>query len=105
MRGITGLALLVLNLCFVPALSFCPGVQSGNRVPTRMNRPRTLFSGKLEDPNNKKGSSEEEIEAALEQFKQQSQIKAFGVLAVAFSSFVYLKLQYDADPSSFLGSH
>jgi hypothetical protein len=51
------------------------------------------------------GSSDEEIEAALKDFRQQSQIKAFGVLGVAFSSFVYLKLQYDADPTSFLGSH
>jgi len=51
------------------------------------------------------GSSEEEIQKALDEFKQQSQIKAFGILGVAFSSFVYLKLQYDADPSNFLGSH
>lgn len=55
--------------------------------------------------NRQPASSEEEIEAALKDFRQQSQIKAFGVLSVAFSSFVYLKLQYDADPSSFLGSH
>ena len=46
-----------------------------------------------------------EIQAAMDELKQQSQIKAFGVLAVAFGSFVYLKLQYDVDPSSFVGSH
>lgn len=51
------------------------------------------------------GSSEEEIQAALDNFKLQSQIKAFAVLGVAFVAFVYLKLQYDADPSHFIGSH
>ena len=50
-------------------------------------------------------SSEEEIQAALDNFKLQSQIKAFVVLGVAFGTFVYLKLQYDADPSHFIGSH
>ena len=58
-------------------------------------------------------SSEEEIQAAreleiqksLDEFKQQSQIKAFSVLGVAFAGFVYLKLQYVADPSHFIGSH
>ena len=78
------------------------------------NRHLTFFSSSRqpEEPNPREmygysqpGNSEEEIEAALKDFKQQSQIKAFGVLTVAFSSFVYLKLQYDADPSSFLGSH
>ena len=46
-----------------------------------------------------------EIQKALDEFKQQSQIKAFSVLGVAFAGFVYLKLQYVADPSHFIGSH
>lgn len=50
-------------------------------------------------------STDKEVMESLEKFRQQSQIKAFVILAVAFSSFVYLKLQYDADPSSFVGSH
>ena len=50
-------------------------------------------------------SENEKVEAALAEFKQQSQIKAVAVLAIAFGTFVYLKLQYDADPSTFVGGH
>jgi len=38
----------------------------------------------------------------MEEFKKQNQIKAVGFLVVAFSAFVYFKLQYDA--GNFVGS-
>jgi hypothetical protein len=50
-------------------------------------------------------NDEEKIQASLAEFKQQSQIKAFAILGAAFGAFVYLKLQYDADPSTFVGGH
>lgn len=48
---------------------------------------------------------EEAIRAELEDFKQQSQIKALATVAVALGAFFYLKIQYDIDPSKFVGSH
>jgi len=55
-----------------------------------------------ESNNDKKfdNSSEE-----LEIFKNQSQLKAFGVLAAGFGTFLYFKLQYDTDPSNFIGGN
>mmetsp|Transcript_175 Transcript_175/g.261 ORF Transcript_175/g.261 Transcript_175/m.261 type:complete len:114 (+) Transcript_175:101-442(+) len=106
---------IILTLFFVTVHSFTPfSVNISHSISQTVSKQNTsvLFSRKPEEPNprgmyeyGKPRNSDEEIEAALKDFKQQSQIKAFGVLTVAFSSFVYLKLQYDADPSSFLGSH
>ena len=59
----------------------------------------------MEQPQGDGSADEEKIQEALAEFKQQSQIKAIAVLGVAFSAFVYLKLQYDADPSQFVGGH
>lgn len=50
-------------------------------------------------------AKEEAIRAELEEFKQQSQIKALATVAVALGAFFYLKIQYDLDPSGFVGSH
>lgn len=61
------------------------------------------FQDENKESNNDKkfdNSSEE-----LEIFKNQSQLKAFGVLAAGFGTFLYFKLQYDTDPSNFIGGN
>ena len=57
------------------------------------------------EENNSGPSDKEVMESAISDVKVRGQIGAVGVLTIAFSAFVYLKLQYDADPSNFIGSH
>jgi hypothetical protein len=84
-------------------LAFAPMNSPAVSVLSKSHASFKLFS----EPGDMKETtpSEKEMAESLEEFRQQSQIKAIAVLAVAFSAFVYLKLQYDADPSHFIGSH
>ena len=89
-------------LAFAPINPTAVSVLSKSHVSFKLfSEPKDM----KEAANQSLSPSEKEVAESLEQFKQQSQIKALVVLAVAFSSFVYLKLQYDADPSNFIGSH
>lgn len=90
-------------LAFAPAAKTLAIVQKPTISIARPTTSSSLFDKpSLDDLN--ENSSEDEIQAALDEFKKQNQIKAFGFLVVFFSAFVYLKLQYDLDPSNFVGS-
>lgn len=108
--------LSIVALISAPASAFSPSL-ARNSIATASSTTRVFA---LDDKKpleligqGSTASSEQEIQAAreleiqkaLDEFKQQSQIKAFSVLGVAFAGFVYLKLQYVADPSHFIGSH
>mmetsp|Transcript_2372 Transcript_2372/g.3652 ORF Transcript_2372/g.3652 Transcript_2372/m.3652 type:complete len:108 (+) Transcript_2372:112-435(+) len=101
--------LSIFALIAAPASAFSPSM-ARNSVATVSSTTR-VFALDDKKPLDLIGegspasTSEEDIQAALSEFKQQSQIKAFAVLGVAFAGFVYLKLQYVADPSHFIGSH
>mmetsp|Transcript_19995 Transcript_19995/g.29428 ORF Transcript_19995/g.29428 Transcript_19995/m.29428 type:complete len:170 (-) Transcript_19995:160-669(-) len=47
----------------------------------------------------KKGEGDA-VKARIEAFKKKSQLKAYAVITVALSAFIYGKIQYDADPNS-----
>ena len=47
----------------------------------------------------------DKIAKELEEFKKQSQIKAFSVIGVSLATLFYLKIQFDSDPSNFIGGH
>jgi hypothetical protein len=98
--SLISIALAPAILAFAPAAKTLAVVQKPTIV--RPTSSSLFDKPSLDDLN--ENSSEAEIQAALDEFKKQNQIKAFGFLVVFFSAFVYLKLQYDLDPSNFVGS-
>lgn len=105
------LALALTIASSVPTFAFVPSSPITTVASIQDPLQSKLFAGNFDDepkPLSIEGeglSENEKVEAALAEFKQQSQIKAVAVLAIAFGTFVYLKLQYDADPSTFVGGH
>lgn len=50
----------------------------------------------------KKEGKADEVRARLEEFKKQSQLKAFSVIGAAFGVFTYFKIQFDSDPTNLM---
>jgi len=100
-------------MIMAPVLAFAPSKPMSFVSVATATHPK-LFANKFDNDN--KGldivgeessgpSSGNVMEKAVNDVKVRGQIGAIAVLVVTFSTFVYFKLQYDADPSNFIGSH